>query len=113
MITLARWEWFEQWQDERVKKRGDDYESFKNAIGKRIWQQVLALYPHLEDKICCLRHDVRARICQHMLHACTATYLYMYPVDAEMIATGRIFRGRFTGHQPLLHRLGSWRNLRP
>ena len=51
MITLARWEWFEQWQAERVKKRGDDYESFKSAIGERIWRQVLAMYPQLEDKV--------------------------------------------------------------
>ena len=51
VITLARWEWFEQWQAERVKKRGDDYESFKSAIGERIWRQVLAMFPQLEDKV--------------------------------------------------------------
>ena len=32
-------------------KRGDDYDAVKNAIGQRIWEQVVAIFPQLEDKV--------------------------------------------------------------
>ena len=50
IVTLAKWEWFYQYKDERVMKRGVDYEARKSAIGRRIWEQVLTIYPQLEDK---------------------------------------------------------------
>jgi all-trans-retinol 13,14-reductase len=51
VVTLARWEWFSEWEAERVGKRGDEYNTIKMAIGKQIWNQVLAIYPQLEDKV--------------------------------------------------------------
>jgi len=50
-ITIARWDWFEQWQDERIMKRGEDYNSIKTAIKRRMWEQVLSVYPQLDDKV--------------------------------------------------------------
>ena len=35
----------------QVKKRGDDYEEIKQAIGDKMIQQVCKLYPQIEDKI--------------------------------------------------------------
>ena len=40
IITFAAYEWFEQWKDERIMHRGDEYEDLKNRIGKRMWEQV-------------------------------------------------------------------------
>jgi all-trans-retinol 13,14-reductase len=51
VVTLAKWEWFQEWQGERVNKRGEDYEAVKMAIGRRMWDQVLSFYPHLADKV--------------------------------------------------------------
>jgi all-trans-retinol 13,14-reductase len=51
VITMANWEWFAPWEQERMSKRGDDYDSVKNLIGRRMWEQVLAVYPHLADKV--------------------------------------------------------------
>jgi hypothetical protein len=51
VIAPAKWEWFQQWQDERVKKRGEDYDAIKTAIARRMWDHVLAIYPHLADKV--------------------------------------------------------------
>jgi len=51
IVTLANWKWFEKWQDNQVKKRGDDYEEIKQAIGDKMIQQVCKLYPQIEDKI--------------------------------------------------------------
>ena len=30
IITLARWEWYEKWQDNPLKRRGDDYKAVMN-----------------------------------------------------------------------------------
>ena len=51
VVTLARWDWFSKWEKERVMKRGEDYEAIKNGIGKRMWEQTLALYPQFADKV--------------------------------------------------------------
>lgn len=51
VVTLANYEWFQKWEEERVLKRGDEYESIKNNLGRRMWDQVLAVYPQLADKV--------------------------------------------------------------
>ena len=33
IVTLAPFEWFEQWEDERVMKRGQDYDAIKAGFG--------------------------------------------------------------------------------
>ena len=50
IVTLAKWEWFEQWKGERIKKRGDDYEQVKMAFAKKAWNQLVDIYPQLEGK---------------------------------------------------------------
>jgi hypothetical protein len=37
IVTLAPFEWFEQWEDERVMKRGQDYDALKAAFGTSSW----------------------------------------------------------------------------
>lgn len=51
IITVAPYEWFEQWKEERVMHRGEDYQSLKMAIGRQMWNQVLEMFPQLEDKV--------------------------------------------------------------
>jgi len=51
IVTLANWDWFKQWQDKSVKKRGDDYEEIKQSIGHQMIEQVCQLFPQLTDKI--------------------------------------------------------------
>ncbi|XP_002732825.2 all-trans-retinol 13,14-reductase-like [Saccoglossus kowalevskii] len=51
VVTLANWEWFKKWENERVMKRGEEYDKLKNSIGERAWAQVLRLFPHLKDKV--------------------------------------------------------------
>lgn len=40
IVTLANYEWFEQWEEERVMHRGEDYNSLKQQFGKNIWEKV-------------------------------------------------------------------------
>lgn len=51
VVTLANWDWFSAWENERVMKRGEDYDAIKEAIGRRMWEQVCKLYPQLKDKV--------------------------------------------------------------
>lgn len=51
VVSLGSWKWFSEWEQERVKKRGSDYETIKTAIGRKLWNQVLTYYPQLEDKV--------------------------------------------------------------
>jgi len=51
IVTLANWKWFSKWQDGQVKKRGDDYEEIKQAIGHKMIEQTCKLYPQIADKI--------------------------------------------------------------
>jgi len=35
LVSLSSWKWFSKWPDEPLKKRGDEYEEVKRAIGDR------------------------------------------------------------------------------
>ncbi|PIK39335.1 hypothetical protein BSL78_23841 [Apostichopus japonicus] len=51
VVTLVNWDWFQEWEEERVMHRGDGYVSVKDAIAKKMWEQVLHIYPQLADKV--------------------------------------------------------------
>jgi len=50
IVTLGNWDWFAKWEDERVKKRGEDYDDLKNRLAEKIWEQTCRFYPQLKDK---------------------------------------------------------------
>ncbi|NXM71265.1 RETST reductase, partial [Serilophus lunatus] len=51
IVTLARYEWFEEWKDKQVHKRGDDYEDLKKTFVDNIMESVIKLYPRIEGRI--------------------------------------------------------------
>ncbi|NXS55151.1 RETST reductase, partial [Brachypteracias leptosomus] len=51
IVTFAKYEWFEEWKDKPVHKRGDDYEDLKKTFVDAIMQTVFKLYPRIEDRI--------------------------------------------------------------
>ena len=51
VITPAPFEWFKIWEEKNALHRGKDYDSLKMVLGKRMWSQVLGIYPQLEDKV--------------------------------------------------------------
>ena len=51
IVSLAPYEWFEKWKDEKVMHRGDEYEELKNRIGNRMWEQVCRFHPNLKEKV--------------------------------------------------------------
>lgn len=51
IIALANWGWFENWQNDKVKNRGEDYKARKKCFMQKMWKHVLSIYPHLDDKV--------------------------------------------------------------
>ncbi|XP_078079080.1 all-trans-retinol 13,14-reductase-like [Mustelus asterias] len=51
ILTMARYEWFEDWKDRKVKNRGTDYENLKMAIARKLINWALDIFPQLKDKI--------------------------------------------------------------
>ncbi|XP_069760709.1 all-trans-retinol 13,14-reductase-like [Narcine bancroftii] len=51
IVTFACYEWFEKWKDERVKKRGEDYEHLKMGIAKKLIDRTTEYFPQLKGRI--------------------------------------------------------------
>ncbi|XP_071950182.1 all-trans-retinol 13,14-reductase-like [Antedon mediterranea] len=51
LVSLANYNWFKKWEDERVMKRGEDYETIRDSIGNLMWEQTCEIFPHLKDKV--------------------------------------------------------------
>ena len=51
IIGFCNQDWFKTWEDERVNKRGAEYDDLKEQLGQSLWRVVLSVYPHLEDKV--------------------------------------------------------------
>ncbi|NXJ58472.1 RETST reductase, partial [Spizaetus tyrannus] len=51
ILTMARYEWFEEWAGTRAKHRGPDYQRYKLAIAQRLLERALQRFPHLRDKV--------------------------------------------------------------
>ena len=51
VITLAPYEWVAAWEESRWKRRGDDYEAFKEDISQRLLQVLYRHEPQLAGKV--------------------------------------------------------------
>lgn len=51
LVTLMPYEWLAEWENERVMKRGDDYEGIKKAFGHKAIEQTCQLFPSIRDHI--------------------------------------------------------------
>merc|ERR1719384_3082613 len=51
IVTLANWDWYKQWENEPLKKRGEEYEEFKKTIGQRMVDRCCELYPQIKDHV--------------------------------------------------------------
>ncbi len=51
LITLARMDWFEQWQGSRWKNRGEEYDAFKDDLSARMLEVLFNRLPQLRGKV--------------------------------------------------------------
>lgn len=52
-LSFTSYEWFEEWKNKKVQKRGQDYESVKNAFAEAMLETTIQLFPQVKDKIDC------------------------------------------------------------
>ena len=50
-ISGGNFSWFTDWDGTVTNKRGKDYEALKKDIGRVLWNDVVQMYPQLEDKV--------------------------------------------------------------
>jgi all-trans-retinol 13,14-reductase len=50
-VTLVPYEWFRPWEDARWRRRGTDYEEFKESLSQRLLQTVQREVPAINGKI--------------------------------------------------------------
>ncbi|KAG8574493.1 hypothetical protein GDO81_009207 [Engystomops pustulosus] len=53
VLSLTPYEWFEEWKNKKVQKRGQEYESLKNAFAESMLETTIQLLPQIKDKIDC------------------------------------------------------------
>lgn len=51
ILTMARYEWFEEWAGSRPRQRGPEYQRYKMDIAQRLLARALLRFPHLRDKV--------------------------------------------------------------
>ncbi|NWR95932.1 RETST reductase, partial [Furnarius figulus] len=51
ILTMARYEWFEEWAGTLPRHRGPDYQQYKMSIAQRLLERALLRFPHLRDKV--------------------------------------------------------------
>uniref|UniRef100_A0A3Q2PWT5 Putative all-trans-retinol 13,14-reductase n=1 Tax=Fundulus heteroclitus TaxID=8078 RepID=A0A3Q2PWT5_FUNHE len=51
LLTMARYEWFEDWEETKVGKRGQEYLDLKNNMAQELLEWALTIFPQLRDKV--------------------------------------------------------------
>ncbi|XP_062342203.1 all-trans-retinol 13,14-reductase-like [Osmerus eperlanus] len=51
LLTMARFEWFEEWQDTSMSRRGQDYLELKMAMAHELLDWALHIFPQLQNKV--------------------------------------------------------------
>lgn len=51
MVAMANYEWFEEWMDTPVRKRGDGYLEYKKRFATNLFDWACSHYPKLREKV--------------------------------------------------------------
>ena len=51
ILTMVKYEWFEEWKDTTVRKRGDEYYNYKMRFAKNLFDWACTLFPKIKDKV--------------------------------------------------------------
>ncbi|MGH1374210.1 MAG: phytoene desaturase family protein [Cellvibrionaceae bacterium] len=51
VVTMTNMDWFERWNGTTWQQRGDDYESYKNALAKRLLDKLFEHKPQLREAL--------------------------------------------------------------
>lgn len=51
ILTMVKYEWFEEWKDTTVRKRGDQYHQYKMRFAKMLFDWACTVFPKIQDKV--------------------------------------------------------------
>lgn len=51
ILTMVKYEWFEEWKDTTVRKRGDEYYNYKMRFANNLFKWACKLFPKIKDKL--------------------------------------------------------------
>ncbi|KAL3967997.1 immune costimulatory protein B7-H4 [Sarotherodon galilaeus] len=51
ILIMVKYEWFEQWKDTTVRKRGDEYYNYKMRFAKNLFDWACTVFPKIKDKL--------------------------------------------------------------
>ncbi|XP_051969163.1 inactive all-trans-retinol 13,14-reductase [Xyrauchen texanus] len=51
ILTMVNYEWFEEWKDTTVRKRGDDYFNYKMRFANNVFDWACSHFPKLREKL--------------------------------------------------------------
>ncbi|KAF3704192.1 putative all-trans-retinol 13,14-reductase [Channa argus] len=51
ILTMVEYEWFEEWKDTTVRKRGEEYYNYKMRFAKNLFDWACTLFPKIRDKL--------------------------------------------------------------
>ncbi|XP_036938014.1 inactive all-trans-retinol 13,14-reductase [Acanthopagrus latus] len=51
ILTMVKYEWFEEWKDTSVRKRGDEYYNYKMRFANNLFDWACTLFPKIKDKL--------------------------------------------------------------
>ena len=51
ILTMAKYEWFEEWSDTTVRKRGDEYHQYKMRFANKLFEWASTVFPKIKDKV--------------------------------------------------------------
>ncbi|XP_026171648.1 inactive all-trans-retinol 13,14-reductase [Mastacembelus armatus] len=92
ILTMVKYEWFEEWKDTTVRKRGDTYYNYKMRFAENLFDWACTVFPKIRDKL--VFQDVATPLTNmHYLGAqCGAMYSAEHNLDrfhAEAVARNR------------------------
>lgn len=51
IVTLGNWDWYKEWEDKPLNKRGEDYEELKKTIAQKMIDRCCELFPQIKDHV--------------------------------------------------------------
>ncbi|XP_046889006.1 inactive all-trans-retinol 13,14-reductase [Hypomesus transpacificus] len=51
ILTMVKYEWFEEWKDTTVRKRGDEYHNYKMRYANQLFAWACTIFPKLREKL--------------------------------------------------------------
>lgn len=56
ILSMVKYEWFEEWKDTTVRKRGAEYHDYKMRFAKNLFDWACTVFPKIKDRVWYFHH---------------------------------------------------------